>query len=209
VHEFNSGLDLVPGRTALFLGGVDAAKGIPFLLDAADLTSAHLPGFTLLVAGDGDLVPLVVDRQRAGGPVRYLGRLIGDAKALALRAADVLTIPQGVGLVAVDSLAAGRPIVTTSSAGHGPEFEYLDPGRTCVVSAPSVPAFAAALEGLLGDSHRLTSMQGAALGDAPEHSLERMVDAFVDGVTAWRDADLAALRPARRLPRLNPGRRDG
>jgi glycosyltransferase involved in cell wall biosynthesis len=209
LQEFQTRLGLAPGRTALFLGGVDDAKGIPLLLEAADRVSARMPGFTLLIGGDGQLVPLVRARQAAGAPVRHLGRLSGEAKALALRAADVLAIPRSVGLVAVDSLVSGRPIVTTSATGHGPEFEYLDPTRTCTVSAPTVPAYATELAYLLSDTHRLATMQAAALADAPLHSLERMVESFVNGVTAWSQADHAGLRPARRLPRLTPTRHRG
>jgi glycosyltransferase involved in cell wall biosynthesis len=184
---------LIPGRTALFLGGVDERKGIAFLLESARIAGELMPGFVLLIAGDGDSMPAARVAQADGFPVRLLGRTDGHVKALALRAADVLAIPEQVGLVAVDALVSGRPIITTDEPSHGPEFEYLVPGQTSVVAAHTAADYAHALASTLIATDRLADMQAAARRASHRYTLDAMVDSFVQGVLAWRDLRRAGL----------------
>ena len=185
VSEFRAQNDLVPGRTALFLGGVDDNKGIDFLLLSAALVAEQLPGFKLLVAGEGASSAACRAAQTAGAPVQMLGRVEGHAKALALSAADVLMVPQSIGLVAVDSLATGVPIVSTSHPLHGPEVEYLEDRKTAVFVDHEVSCYAEAVADLLIDTERLEAMAQACIRESDSYSLENMAQAFIDGVLAW------------------------
>jgi len=185
VADFRTRLGLSIGKTALFIGGVDDAKGISFLLDAAPRIAEMLPGFTLLVAGDGARRSDVQQAESGGAPIRYLGRLDGCDKALALRVADVMAIPEWIGLVAIDSLTAGRPIVTTHHHSHSPEHEYLEDGVTCVYSAHDPADYAANVVKLLEDNARLESMRAACLIRSEDFSIELMADAFLRGILAW------------------------
>lgn len=184
---------LTPGRTALFLGGVDESKGISFLLESARIAGELMPGFVLLIAGDGDSVPEAQAARAAGVPVRILGRADGHAKALALNAADVLAIPQRVGLVAVDALVSARPIITTDQPLDGPEYDYLVPGETSVVTAQTAADYAHALVATLSATDRLADMQAAAQRVSYRYTLDGMVDSFVEGVLAWQDLRRAGL----------------
>ncbi len=188
VDAFREAYGLTPGRTALFLGGVDKAKGIDFLLRSASLAARHLPGFVLLVAGAGAELDRVRECERAGGPVRALGRIDGQRKAQALAASDVLAIPEWIGLVAVDSLVSGRPIVGTLHPSHAPEREYLTDGVTATFSAHDPMAYATAITDLLGDPVRLAGMQAACRAAAPAYSMSSTVDAFVSGLLQWEKA---------------------
>lgn len=183
---FRRRLGLAEGRTAVFVGGVDAGKGIDFLLDSAGEVSRLLPGFTLLVVGAGRQEQSVRRIETRGGPVRFLGRLDGREKAIALAAADVLMVPQWVGLVAVDSLVAGRPIVTTVHPSHSPEFEYLRPNQNAVVTTHSVDDYAAGVADLLIDVDRLRRLQQGARADSSAHDVRGMVNRFVKGILEWR-----------------------
>lgn len=188
IEAFVRAQGLTPGRTALFLGGVDAAKGIDFLLAAAERAEALLPGFVLLVGGAGDQLDTVRAAEQTGRPVRALGRLDGRRKALALTAADLLAIPQWIGLVAVDSLVAGRPIVSTVHPSHAPEAAYLSDTVTCMLSTHDVDAYALTLTGLLADEDRRAAMRLACRAAAPAYSLNRTTEAFVDGIARWEKA---------------------
>ncbi len=185
VSEFRARNDLVAGRTALFLGGVDDNKGISFLLASAAVAAKRLPGFKLLIAGDGALSPQCRTAQTAGAPIRVLGRVEGHAKALALSASDVLAIPECIGLVAVDSLVAGVPIVTTNHPGHGPEAAYLKDGETAIFGDHEVSACAEAVADLLVDVDRRSVMAQACIRESDKYSLENMAQVFIDGVLAW------------------------
>ena len=184
---------LTPGRTALFLGGVDEQKGIGFLLESARIAGETMPGFMLLIAGDGDAMSASRDAQAEGVPVRLLGRADGHVKALALSATDVLAIPQRVGLVAVDALVSGRPIITTDQPLDGPEYDYLEPGETSVVTGHTTATYAHALVSTLSATDRLADMQAAAREASYRYTLDGMVDSFVEGVLAWRDLRRAGL----------------
>jgi glycosyltransferase involved in cell wall biosynthesis len=194
VAAFSRHQGLTPGRTALFLGGVDSAKGIDFLLESAVEAEKRLPGFMLLVGGAGDQLDDVGQAQRAGAPIRALGRLDGHAKALALRAADVMAIPSSVGLVAVDSLVAGVPIATRANGTHGPEADYLTPEIAVWLAATTDSAeYALAITDLLADTMRLAEMRSRCRAEAARYGLDHMVDAFVEGVLAWEDVVRAGL----------------
>ncbi len=185
VREFRARNDLVAGRTALFLGGVDDSKGISFLLASAAVAAKRLPGFKLLIAGEGALSPECRATQADGAPIQVLGRVEGHAKALALSASDVLAIPEWIGLVAVDSLVAGVPIVSTNHPSHSPEAEYLIGGKTAIFGDHEVSEYAEAVTDLLIDSDRRSVMAQACIRESNKYSLENMAQAFIDGVLAW------------------------
>ncbi len=187
VARFRALHGLVPGRTALFVGGVDDAKGIDFLLEAAQALAERLPGFVLLVAGEGRGAARL---SRVSAPyLRILGRLDGRPKALALRSADVLAVPEWIGLVAVDSLISGVPLVSTDHASHSPERDYLVDGVTSVFSAHGVAAYADALAACLVDEDLRSRLRRACLEEAPHHSIGAMTDNFVGGILDWSRLD--------------------
>jgi glycosyltransferase involved in cell wall biosynthesis len=186
--DFASEQRLTAGRTALFLGGVDEHKGIDFLLEAAVLVEKEVPGFVLLVGGTGALAARVQALQGRGGPVRFLGRVDGLRKALALASSEVMLIPEWVGLVAVDALASGCPIVTTDHSSHSPEFEYLSFGRNAVITEHDPGAYATQVIRILAADNERHALQANARVDSRSYTMEGMVDRFVEGICRWREA---------------------
>ena len=183
LEMFRSRLGLTPGKTALYIGRLDRNKGVEFLLNAVPYAVGVLPDFALVMGGVGNLRSKVESGQGQGLPIRYLGRLDGARKALALRAADAMAIPSWIGLVAVDSLVAGVPIVTRDNNSHAPESEYLN--RTTqslwLPSSASPKLFGEALANLLS-SPELIHMQTACRAEADQHQLDEMVEAFHNGL---------------------------
>lgn len=187
---------LVAGRTALFLGGLDRPKRIPFLLDSAHRIAAELPGFRLLVAGDGPYQSLVDEAaSRPRGPVVAVGRATGRSAALLGAVSDVMLMPGRVGLCAVDSFALRTPIVTTDWRWHAPEFDYLVNGRNALI-APDHPAdYAANVAALLRDSTRLEPLRTACARDSADYTAEGMAARFCDGLRRLlRDPGRGAVR---------------
>jgi len=185
IEHMRRSLGLTKGRTALFIGGVDQAKGIEFLLEAAKMTSARLPGFMLLVGGTGSSMDVVREAESRGESVRSLGRITGRRKALALSVADILAIPKQIGLVAVDSLASGRPIVSTKDSSHGPECDYVTSGETAVFTQDNTEAYCRAMVNLLQDGTTLQKMQVRCTQVAHQYTLHEMVNRFSSGVLEW------------------------
>lgn len=185
--RFQARHGLVTGFTGLFLGGVDESKGIGFLVAAARRVAQQIPGFRLLIGGEGARADFVRECQAAGEPLIALGRIDGQVRALALRSADLMLVPQWVGLVAVDSLAAGVPVVTTRHPSHSPEFGYLTDGVNSIVTAHELEAYASAIVSLLRDSDRRASMAERARIDSLQYSIEGMSSRFVEGVLKWSE----------------------
>ncbi|MFG2755514.1 glycosyltransferase family 4 protein [Streptomyces wuyuanensis] len=181
---------LTEGRTALYLGGLDAPKRIPFLLDCADRVAAELPGFRLLVAGDGadrHLVDAAADRP--GSPVVAIGHTSGPRTAPLGAACDVMLMPGRVGLCAVDSFALRTPVVTTDWPWHAPEFEYLADGRNALVTPDDPAAYAGAVTALLRDPARLEALRTACRDDVPAYTTEGMAARFRDGLLQAMERD--------------------
>jgi glycosyltransferase involved in cell wall biosynthesis len=171
------------GPVILFLGSLDDSKRLDFVFEASDMIRDLTRNASLLVAGDGPLRPRVEEFCAGRTWSHYIGR-VGDAqKAILSKVAHVLINPGRVGLVAVDSLVMGVPLVTTQWPHHAPEFEYLD-ARTCVVTPDKSMEFARAVFALLQDERQRERMSVAATLEARRYSVERTARIFAEGLLA-------------------------
>ena len=169
-------------KTAAYVGGLDAGKRISMLLEAGAEIAKQVPEFKLIIAGDGSSRTAVEEAAAQYPWLLYAGAVTGEDKALILSSAAILTIPGSIGLVAVDSLIAGVPILTTNDNRHGPEFAYLDPGKTVEVATSNTAAYATAVISLLNDSARLEAMSEACVAASDGYSIEHMADNFLHGI---------------------------
>jgi glycosyltransferase involved in cell wall biosynthesis len=139
----------------LFAGRIDVWKGLDVLLDALPLVRQAVPGVELIVAGpdvagkEDYAAELRATAEKIGG-VRWLGErndvpeLMADADVFAAPS----TYPEPYGLVLVEALASGVPVVTTD-AGGAAEIA-ASAGVAAQAVAPNDPeALAAAIVGLL------------------------------------------------------------
>ena len=175
----------------VFLGSLTREKRIEFLLDASARIAARRPDFRLVVAGDGDERDRVLAAASSRPWMRYLGR-VDDlaARARLLAVADGLLVPGLVGLVALDSFAAGAPLVTTAVDFHSPEIEYVRDGVNGAIAATPEDANAyagLALEVMTGDRLRERLLRGCAEARRT-FTLAAMVDRFAGGVRAALEA---------------------
>lgn len=176
------------GKTALFIGALDSSKRLSFLEEASRLAHNVDSKFRLLIAGEGELRSEVEDWAGRDSWISYLGPLSGHEKALAMASSQILTVPGRVGLVAVDSFAAGLPIITTKWPWHAPEFEYLEDGRNALVTANETADYAASLIDILNDRPQLLRLQAAASEDAERYTVQGMAERFLTGILSALDA---------------------
>lgn len=144
-----------PGRTVvLAVGGVQPRKGSRVLLEAFARARGRLPGKPLLVVAGGDgffadpsavaaweddavRLGLVVHRGLGAPPgadVARIGVVDDDDMPVLYRAADVLAFPstrEGFGLVVVEAMAAGLPVVTSDIPVLA---EFLRDGDDCLMT---------------------------------------------------------------------------
>lgn len=179
LRNFNRQYDL-RGRTALYIGGLDSYKRIPLLLKLAEEAHGLDPDFRMLIAGDGEERPQVEEASRRYDWLSYLGRLVGEEKAVALKATQVIASPGAIGLVALDSLVSGTPIVAIPAVAHGPEFQYLDPGRTMLLASEA--EYASELVSLLANSSLIAEMSSCCRAKSKNFGLDHMVSQVLEGI---------------------------
>jgi glycosyltransferase involved in cell wall biosynthesis len=165
----------------LFCGSLYAGKRVDFLIEAARLVRAAVPGFHLVVIGAGP-----AERELAAGAgdpwIHFLGRQVGRAKATAFRLADVFLMPAWVGLSVLDAFAAGLPVLTTGLPGHSVEVEYVEHDRNGIVARPEIAAYGAAAVDVLRDSAQRARLAAGARAAGEHYCIEAMVENFADGI---------------------------
>jgi alpha-1,3/alpha-1,6-mannosyltransferase len=190
-------------RTILALGRFDQRKNVPLLLDAfAALRERSPVAFAraaLVVAGALD--PRQPEDVRVAAAIEQHARLRGiadkvtlcasprEAERLALLASSLCVAhaatDEHFGIVPVEAMAAGRPVVAVAAGGP---LETVRDGVTGFLRPPTPEAFADALARLLDDpvqaramghaarSHAAAHFSRRAFGDALEAALLRVTD---------------------------------
>jgi phosphatidyl-myo-inositol alpha-mannosyltransferase len=157
-----------PGKTVLFLGRFDEPrKGMAVLIDALPRLVEHFPGVQVLVVGRGDQDELRSKAGGLGGHLRFLGQVDDAAKASALRSADAYCAPhtggESFGIVLVEAMAAGTPVVASDLHAFRQVLRDCDAGR--LVPVEDGAALAAGLVAVL-ENDQLAKRYVAAGADA-------------------------------------------
>jgi glycogen synthase len=176
----------------LYCGRIDPRKGIdtavralPLLPDAA----------TLVIDGHGDAthaaaLQALADELGVGSRVHFR---VSDRPAVpaAIAACDTLVFPvtweEPWGLVPLEAMATGRPVVAADSGGGA--AEYLEPERNCLAFAPGDAT------GLAGAVRRLAddeALRGALVRGGTATAGRLSERAFVAALVAELEAAVAA-----------------
>jgi glycosyltransferase involved in cell wall biosynthesis len=150
-------------RLLLFVAALDRAhhfKGLPTLLAAMP----YLPSNTwLLVVGDGDL-RATYEQQAAHSAtadrIVFAGSIPHEQTPVYFRCADLTVLPstppESFGLVLIESLACGTPVVASNIPGVR---TVVDDGRDGWLALPGDPAaLAVAIRRILGDESTRLAM---------------------------------------------------
>jgi D-inositol-3-phosphate glycosyltransferase len=163
--------------TVLFVGRIDPIKGIDTLVDAAELMIQEgrlsAPPVFVIIGGDldesdepvGPLAKVDADIRARGlsAHFRLLGSWPQDQLPVAYSAADVVAVPsryESFGLVAVEALACGAPVVASRAGG----LRYtIDEGLSGLLVKPQSPrSLADGLTTVLGNDQLRAGMSRAA-----------------------------------------------
>ncbi len=107
----------------LFLGRITVQKGPDYFIDAAAKVLEHEPDTRFVVAGEGDMLPSIINQSADLGirdNVIFTGWLEDDEVNRAFRAADLFVMPsvsEPFGLVALESLKNGTPAILSKQSG--------------------------------------------------------------------------------------------
>ena len=168
-----------PLNFLLYFGRLDIYhKGIDTLLDAVAILSRTRSDIELRIAGRGDSAAQIQALAEKSGITRHVKVLgaVDDAQRDELFAtAAIQVMPsrfEGFGLAAAEAMAAGVPLIS-SNAGSLPEV--VDAPRGGVLVPPDDPAaLAAAIESLLNDESRRSSLSKSARESARRFDWDRV-----------------------------------
>lgn len=155
--------------------------GVSQLLRAMSRIAARRPRARLVVVGDGFLRPSLeaeAAQLGLGERVRFMGRVDDAVLSDLYRAADLFVLPtqayEGFGMVTLEALASGTPVVATP-AGATPEIlRPLEPGLVC--SDIGEDALADGIERWLATDS--AALRGRAREHALTYSWPRVMDRY-------------------------------
>ena len=164
----------VDARLALYVGRVAHEKNIGFLLDVAQRMQQLLDDFVLVIAGEGPGMEALQATVRVRGlqqVVRFIGYLeraheLPDCYA----AADAFVFASQTetqGLVLIEAMAAGTPVVALAAMGT---CDILAARRGALVPQASIDEFTAALHRLMLDDDLRARLSSEAREYAAEWS---------------------------------------
>ena len=179
-------------KVFLSVGRLSSEKGHSVLLDAfANLAVDDNQRCRLLIVGEGPEMESLKRKaasiagvemrdvsQNEFGKIRFTGHC-RDIRGF-LAAANVFVLPslyEGFGIVLLEAMAAGLPIVATSTGGVP---EILGDGAGTLVEPGDASAISVAMSRLLDDAKLAANMVAAGQRTVERYSLERMLNAYFE-----------------------------
>jgi glycogen(starch) synthase len=199
----------------LSVGRLDPRKGLDTAVRALQLLpiEAELELVGGWDASEEQRLRALAEQLGVAGRVRFAGQLDREGVASAYERADAVVFPvrweEPWGLVPLEAMARGRPVVAT---GRGGSAEYLRDGENCLLFDAGDPArLAAALKRLAADLNLRQRLRDGGLRTAPQHvdrklneRVERALVAAGGGSSANGSSGMrilhvgSGLRPVRR-----------
>jgi phosphatidylinositol alpha-mannosyltransferase len=187
----------VPGRI-LFIGRPEPRKGLPALLEAFQGLRCRRPDATLVLAGPTpDELQAFASRERRTPDrslvgVTALGRVPHSVKIQEMAAAEVLCAPsnggESFGIVLIEAMAAGLPVVASDIPGYR---AVLAEGSAGMLVPPDSPAsLEHALFNVLDSSELRQNLTLSGVARADRYSWDRLIDQVLEAY-----ADAIALGP--------------
>jgi phosphatidylinositol alpha-mannosyltransferase len=166
-------------RRVLFVGRLDARKGIEVLLRAFPAVTKSVPDVRLSVVGGGPIelqARRTADELGISAAVEFLGPARPEDLPLAYAGCDVYCAPslggETLGIVLLEAMASGTPVVASRIPGY---HETVRDGIDGILVPPGDPeALASALVSVLTNESRRRALAAAGLERAQEYAWPRI-----------------------------------
>ncbi len=139
---------------------LDGAKRIGLIVEAMRYVKADIP---LLIGGQGPDEARLRELAAGDSRIRFLGAMtdyeVKDAYAHAL-AVPFVPYDEDLGLITIEAMRSGKPVVTVSDAGG--VIEFVEHGQTGLCTAPDPVALGQAIDQLCADRAATRAMGHAA-----------------------------------------------
>jgi phosphatidylinositol alpha-mannosyltransferase len=171
--------DLPAGRKLLFVGRLEPRKGFPVAVRAFGLLAHQYPDLRLIVVGAGEQAGAVGELPAdVRSRVHMLGKVPNETLPTYHRASDIFISPatgsESFGIVLVEAMAAGLPLVASDIPGYR---EVVRHGREGLLVAPSNPrALAAGVQQLLDDPELARTLGSQGYERSQAFAWTRIID---------------------------------
>ena len=172
----------VVGPYVVFVGTLEPRKNVHELVAAFDGVASGHPALSLVLAGRRGWGTTALDAALDASPHRDRVHVLGfvdDASVPSLlRRAAVVAYPslaEGFGLPALEALACGAPLVTTT----GSAIEELVGDAAVLVPPGDVTALTEALRSVLDDPSGATALRAAGPARAARYTWDATIDAHI------------------------------
>lgn len=166
----------------LFVGQVSVRKGIAYLLEAMERMRDPRVELTVVGAMTSEMVPIWPRLTgNLGGSVVYKGVMSRERLVAEYQAADLLVLPSlfdSFGLVAMEAMACGTPVLVTEACGVPVE----DGLNGFVVPVANVSAIGTVLETLVSEPELLERLGIEAALHARDHDWSRFRREVLSGL---------------------------
>jgi glycosyltransferase involved in cell wall biosynthesis len=166
----------------LFVGYLEPDKGVAYLLSAVATLTKNWRGLTLHVVGDGPLRQTLESQATCEGSaahVTFHGALPHEEVLAMMRVADLFVLPsvlEPFGIVLVEALNEGCPVVTTTECGSSSIINQK--GGGLVVPPGDAEALAGAIRSILADPVLRTQLKQSARAAGESYRWDRNVLRF-------------------------------
>jgi len=160
----------------LFVGRLERRKGLAFLLNACANVKCSFPNFRLIVVGPGTVLRRrynsMVEDLGLTDDVIFTGYVSGEELPSYYRSADIFCAPstegESFGIVLLEAMACGKPVVASNIEGYATVLGNGDEGL--LVPPKNEVALAEGLLKLLNDKSTRISMGKKGLIKAEKYS---------------------------------------
>ncbi len=176
---------------ALYVGRHTKEKGLEYLIDAfREVVDSVDPTPYLLVVGDGNRRDALESRADDLDTVHFPGYVDNRDLRPYYGLADVFVLPsiqteifrEPWGLVVTEAMAAGTPVVTSSTVGIAAAGVVQDGRNGYIVPERNATVLADRIERVLADQSVQAELGDAAATDIMQYDYDKMVDGFVTAI---------------------------
>jgi glycosyltransferase involved in cell wall biosynthesis len=180
-------LGISGSNVGIYCGGMYPDKHLDFILECCHRIKAAVPDFHMLFIGAGVEAEKVKAAANEAEWIHYAGPKFGMDRVIYFKIASVQIMPGLVGLSILDSMAMESPIITAEHPYHSPEIEYLENGKTGLITKFDTLAYSEAVIDLLKTQKYLAFAEAGKLA-SERYTVEHMVSNFAGGIRKCLEA---------------------
>lgn len=188
LNHFSSEVDPMPdlhdGKlNILFVSRLEERKGVRYLLEAYDGIKKRMPESRLIIVGPGKKARYEAwAKAQKLEDIIFAGYVSSADLARYYEAADIFCIPavgqESFGIVLLEAMSAGKPIVATNIAGYAAVVDHGVDGL--LVPPKNVESLERAILNLLNDPELRQQMGKRGRAKAEKHSWEQITQRTMD-----------------------------